>query len=323
MGTGSPCRRATGLAALVAVAAAAAACGQWSGAPVSDPWQGPVPLGPGPTKTLARGVEAVALATDAWGPTLVVVWAQRDEASDSLLVRAATSADAGSSFAPPVVVGSLTGSPRRPDLQLRVGVTAPAQPGTRGAEQVWVRLSGDGGPPLAPPWRSQDAGRRFAAMEPDQHVPDSAFPGRWVPATGTSAAPGTRLLSPPGPLRYAGVQRVPLPAGAAGDPEVVVDDHGALALAWRERGEPGTDALTVRRAWVDWNATGGAAPAFDATYRLAALGPHATGPAIARLPGGVAVAWSDLGPDGVASVLVRRLGLDMTCTRESAEPGSP
>jgi hypothetical protein len=140
---------------------------------------------------------------------------------------------------------------------------------------------------------------------------------------GAENAPGTRLLSPPEPLRQAGLQRVPLPPAAAGDPAVVVDDHGALALAWRERDDAGGTSLTVRRAWVDWNGAGGDAPGFDAACRLAVLGPDASRPAVARVPGGIVTAWIDRGPDGARAVFTRRLGLDMTCTRESTKASVP
>lgn len=297
-----------------------AACGQWSGAPVKTVEPAAIPLGPGRTVTVARLAEdAGAPAVDAWGDTVVVAWIEASGDGTPVTVKSATSRDAGASFDAPVMVGMIpVGHDVAPGaLRAEVGVGA-AAPGTQiGASQVWVRVSAAHAPATRA-WRSRDGGRGYVEIDSREMPAETVFPERWEPmASETAVAPGTLAVAASGTRRTAGIQQVPIPAAAVGDPVATVDDHGALALLWRERAGAGRISLVVRRAWVDWNITGGAAPGFDAAYTLATVAESPRRPALTRVPGGIVVAWIDPEAEESPGVFARRLGLDMTCTRES------
>lgn len=306
---------------VLGLALLAAACGEWSGAPVTSVEPAAIPLGPGTTVSVARVAgEAGVPATDSWGATVALAWVEAADGGARSTVLVSVSPDAGASFTAPVVVGSF---PRSFQFGRALGkpwvaVGAPV-PGSRArAPQVWVR-AGTGGPALRLTWHSRDGGRTFVELEQHDREADAAFARDvWAHTDGSEQTPGTiRLGRVDAAGRPAGSYVVPQPAGAQGDPEVVVDEHGALALLWRERGETGEVSLVVRRAWVDWNAGGGEAPGFDAAYTLATLRGDRWDRSLARVPGGVIVSWIDRDADGRWEVLARRLGMDMTCTRES------
>lgn len=308
--------------AVLGLALLATACGEWSGSPVTSVEPQPIPLGPGPTITVASDLAiAGAHAVDSWGSTVVVAWVEADQAAASVTVRAATSDDAGATFGAPVVVARFpTPAQGGPGWRgVRLGVAAPTPAGPRARPQVWV-AAGHGDQARTLTWHSRDGGRTFVELQQYESPPDTVFPNDgWGHVDGSGPlAQGTLTITrgPTGPF-FA----VPLPEGAQGDPVVVVDEHGALALTWRERDETGAVSLVVRRAWADWNAevrAGTVAPAFDAAYALARLNDANSGwPSAARVPGGIIVTWVDRTPEGRLSVFARRLGMDMTCTRES------
>jgi hypothetical protein len=152
-------------------------------------------------------------------------------------------------------------------------------------------------------------------------VPAGVLPQPWAVA---SANPAGVTLQPPSPLRAAGAQNVDRPAlaASAAQPAAVVDAHGALALAWIEGRDTATGFdLVLRRAWVDWSGQSSRAAAFDAPVVVARGVPPDTIVKIARVAGGVVVAWAAPDAHGRPSVTMRRVGLDMTCTREQAAAG--
>lgn len=287
------------------------ACGQWSGRPASSGGDEPIALGPGPTLTVIEtGHPLGGLAMASWRSSVVLAW--WEEPAGQRLVRLATSTDAGATFGAPVTAAVLpddaAGNPT-----LHVTVTAATGPGVPDVV-VWVSSEGPDRRPLA--YRGRIGSTEFRAADASVEFA-VALPETWQPEDAPDHAQDTWSLHPPAALRAAGTWQVPRPSGALGPPAIVVDDHGALALAWRE-GADEARRLVIRRAWIDWNAADGRALPFDAAYELASLGPLASAPVLARVPGGVVVAWTDERRPHGRALFVRRLGLDMSCTLEGA-----
>ena len=298
----------------VAVALTATACGQWSAAPVTS--EAPavlLPLGPGTIVTVSDArAERAALA--AWGRTVALAWtSSASQAASRLSV--ATSHDAAASFAPPIDLSVVVDAGAL--VALDVAVSAPERAATASGDpvQVWVRLQRSGGAGQA--WRSRDAGRRFEPV-PVAELPSGTFDEAWSAAVEADVV----TVDPPGALRAAGPRRVTPPGHAlpGRPPAAVLDEHGALALAWPERGEEGL-SIVLRRAWVDWNGASRDARPFDAPFIIARGLTDAPSPLLAAVPGGVIVAWSSTGEGRAAGLHARRVGLDMTCTSEQA--GNP
>lgn len=318
-------RNTHALVALLLIAAAAGACGEWSGAPAVPPEATAIPLGPGPTIVLAEGgLLDGPPAAHGWSNVVAVAWAE--SAPGGTAIRVAISRDAALTFGSPTTLTTLRAQHDARTLDVQVAVAAPG-PVARVA-RVWVR----GGPArqwLA--WESRDAGTTFVEAATLGSATDAAFPPGWTHVDGVQNPPDTTAILPPAALQHAGCQHVAWPEGGRvnpREPAVTVDDHGALALAWTERGDQGRQAIVVRRAWVNWNADPrgqsrcAEAPAFDAAYTLGTATGEVSRPEITRIPGGVVVAWAAERPEGGRAVYVRRLGLDMTCTRESAKTGT-
>ncbi len=294
------------LSCLGVVAGCSTACNR--AAPPSSPHRavGPVsavlPLGPAAPLEVATGVEArVAPSVDAWGQTLAVAWQHRD--GD---VRVSVSPDAGRSFQ----TQTIATVPAEGVQILAVAVHAPfdlsmpsndGQPDSR--VEVWCRV---GDARSATVVRSRDGGRTFGVpASSDVREPD-VFPAPWESTS--AASRGTLALLPPPLLRYVGVQTTARPATVVGEgiPPLTLDEHGALAMVWRERTDGG-EAMVLRRYAVDWQGKDATTSEFDAPTTVV---PRADimYPALTRVPGGIVAVWID--GDTLRS---RRIGLDMTC----------
>jgi hypothetical protein len=296
-------------------AMASVACGQWSGAPVPAARDAAVPLGPGPVVRIASGPPLVGspqLRTH--GRTAAIAWVV--DGGDDASVFVSISRDAGATFDPPLTLGVVPLG--ADDVRLELGLSAPDRSAGRiGESRVWVRAERSGTVRLA--WQSTDAGRTFEATSHSD-----------VPATVSSEPWGVQRMDPrrfslipPAALRAAGPKSATYPRSATpgSAPAVVVDDHGALALAWKESAG---DAQTVvlRRVWFDWNVPGGDVTPFDAPLLVADRVSQVTPVALASVPGGVVVAWAADEADRRTSLFGRRIGLDMTCTLEQTVGGS-
>jgi hypothetical protein len=258
--------------------------------------------------------ERQALA--AWGRTVTLAWLSSASGAPRLAV--ATSHDAAATFDAPVDLGPVGDAASLTSLDAAVGAPATRSLSAGDRVQVWVRLARAGGDGHA--WRSQDGGRRFEVV-PVAEIPAGTLDDGWK--TGLADPTAVSVL-PPRALRAAGARRVTSPGHAVPGrpPAAVLDDHGALALAWPERGDAGL-AIVLRRAWVDWNGTAADARPFDAPFVIARDLPDVSTPLLAAVPGGVVVAWAATGTDGVSGLHARRVGLDMTCTSEQAGHPAP
>ena len=302
-------RLARALLAL-AVAAMSAACGQWAGAPARVAAEVPLPLGPQPVVRVAVGqpvVGAPVLASH--GRTLVLAWIARAEPGAEL--RTALSRDAGATFTPPLTVAALTREEANGG-RLETGLVAPGRGAQETSPGVWARVTTGVG---FRAWSSTSGDRSFADVRPD-HFPESVAQEGWraEPASDHHVS-----LLPPGPLRAAGARtaRVPSAAVPGALPAVAVDEHGAFALAWREASAEGT-AVVLRRAWLDWNASGAEAEPFDSPTLVAERVSPTVPLVVTDVPGGVVVAWAAEEAPGLLSLYARGVGLDMTCAREPA-----
>nr|MCU0256658.1 hypothetical protein [Vicinamibacterales bacterium] len=167
--------RPAALRCLLVFALGAAGCGEWSGAPVKTAEPGAVPLGPGPTLTVARAGGAPGPpAIGSWGATVAIAWAEPAAGGAGAAIKASTSQDAGATFAAPVVVGELPVPPDRGlvSIDTQVGVAAPVQGGRAGPPQVWVR-AGPGSRDRSRAWHSRDGGRSFAELGPREAPPET------------------------------------------------------------------------------------------------------------------------------------------------------
>lgn len=319
LGRRCPPRRLAGIAASIALMAAAG-CGQWSSAPVAEAPVAPVPLGPGPLVAVATGTSSTALAVHAHGRVVAVAWASTGPVAGGIGAGVATSPDAGATIEDARFLGTVDGGGEGESHRIEVGVAGPdrAERAAGPGAQIWVRLVAARAAGGA--WRSRDAGKTFEPL-PATSLPARVLPDPWIASAAGASHAGVVALRPPGALMAAGVQHVDRPALAlpSVQPAAVVDDHGALALVWTEAAATSTNAdLVLRRAWVDWNGQSSRAAPFDAPVVVAHGVAPDTRAGLARVPGGVVAVWAARDATGRSSVMMRRVGLDMTCTRESA-----
>jgi hypothetical protein len=302
---------------MAALLAGVAGCGQWSASPVRDSPAPLLPLGPGVVVHVTADDVIGLPAINARARTVALAWVAR--AAVSGVVRVAISRDAAAAFDTPVELARL--DEKGEGGRLETGVTAAGR-GAAAANDpthIWVRYTPAAGQPRA--WRSRDGGRTFEVLA--GAVPSGVFPEPW--RVTTEDVRGVTVL-PPADLRAAGSRRIARPAQAATGtvPVTVVDDHGALALAWLEHtGTATTHDIVLRRAWIDWNGGSPDATAFDAPV-VVSRGEESSGAVvIASVPGGVVVAWARQANGQRTGVEARRVGLDMTCTQEQAVSSGP
>jgi len=262
-----------------------------------------VPLGPAAPVDIPSDVDAEVLPrVDAWGQTVAVAWWERASG-----LRIAISGDAGRTFEvrTPPVHGE---DPRDRTIALAVREPSDTSRPSRDGEpesrvEIWCRVgSGNGASAI----RSTTGGRTFDASIPADTRWTEIFPEPWELTSASSVR--TLSLLPPPLLRYVGVQQTPRPEAALdeGLPPMTLDEHGALAVVWRERTATG-EARVLRRYAIDWNAKDPRTPPFDAAVPLIPDA-AAAAPALARVPGGIMAVWIANG-----HLRTRRVGLDMTC----------
>lgn len=262
-----------------------------------------LPLGAAAVVDVSSGVDSrVAPRIDAWGQTVAVAWV--DGAG---WIRIAMSPDAGRTFPDEVLLRADSRGAATIDLAVRApaDLSRPSNDGRPDSRvEVWCRV---GSGPAAAVVRSTNGGRSFDAPIPPDVTFSDVFPEPWELTSATTTT--TLALLPPPLLRYVGVQQAARPAAAVdrGLPPMTLDEHGALAMLWRERTSAG-DAHVLRRYAVDWNGTDPHTPEFDAPTTLLPPGQEVLAPALARVPGGIVVSWVTNG-----ALRTRRLGLDMTC----------
>ena len=266
-----------------------------------------LPLGPAPPVDAATGVDArSAPRIDAWGQTVAIAWIYQSGAA-----RVTISPHAGRTFRTHALGGVAlpASSPARPQ-PLAIAVRAPSDlslPSNDGQSdsrvEVWYRVGDDA---TARVRRSTNGGRTFDAPVPADVSLSDVFPDPWEPTSATTRE--SLALLPPPPLRYVGVQKTARPAAALdeGLPPMTLDEHGALAMIWRERTATG-EARVLRRYAVDWNGADATTPEFDAAMTII---PDADvlAPAMTRVPGGIVAMWVTNG-----AIRTRRVGLDMSC----------
>ena len=250
-GPGLRRRLARLLLAAAACAVAAGGCGQWSSMPPREAVSAPIPLGPGAPVRVASDSRVDAIAAASWRRRVAVAWIRAG--ATGRVASVAVSRDAGAHFDPPreIAIGSAVGAGESGAAgTLRVSVTAPARQGASSGQDahVWVRVGPEGG--TSRTWRSTDEGRTFSVF--DGAPPGGAFDGQWG-----SVLDGDGVhVVPPAALRAAGPRTVASPPGAVRDrpPAAVLDEHGALALAWLEADQANASHdLMLRRTWVDWS----------------------------------------------------------------------